>query len=159
MARLKDKAVRKALKRYKGRVASAAKALGCTQQGVYQYLKRHPETQAYLEEVRERNIDKVEDKLLEAAANGESWAVCFYLKCQGKHRGYVERQERALSGSLTNNLTVSGIRGALDELRELNGDRAIAVAERASDSGEFRGNGESVLGNGSSSKNGKPRTD
>jgi hypothetical protein len=24
---------------------------------------------------------------------GEAWAVCFYLKCQARDRGYIEKQE------------------------------------------------------------------
>jgi hypothetical protein len=33
-----------------------------------------------------------------AVRRGEPWAVCFTLKCLGKDRGYVERQERTGAG-------------------------------------------------------------
>ena len=34
--------------------------------------------------------------LFKAIQTGEAWAVCFYLKTQGKDRGYVERYETQL---------------------------------------------------------------
>jgi hypothetical protein len=40
-------------------------------------------------------IDNVESVLYSKALAGEAWAVCFFLKTQAKHRGYVERQELA----------------------------------------------------------------
>jgi len=38
-------------------------------------------------------LDNAESVLYKAVLNGEAWAVCFFLKCQGKSRGYIERQE------------------------------------------------------------------
>jgi len=32
-----------------------------------------------------------ENKLLDAVEKRQAWAVCFYLKCQGKKRGYIEQ--------------------------------------------------------------------
>src|SRR4029450_2769461 len=34
-----------------------------------------------------------ENSLYEAIRRGEAWAVCFYLKCMAKDRGYLERAE------------------------------------------------------------------
>jgi hypothetical protein len=48
-----------------------------------------------LDECREVTIDKIENTLTAKAMEGEAWAVCFYMKTQAKHRGYVERQEFA----------------------------------------------------------------
>ena len=39
------------------------------------------------------NLDVAETALLAAVAKGEAWAVCFYLKCKGKARGWTERAE------------------------------------------------------------------
>ena len=38
--------------------------------------------------------------LYKAIQDGEGWAVCFYLKTQGKQRGYIERQEIEHSGAI-----------------------------------------------------------
>lgn len=36
-------------------------------------------------------LDLAEAKLLSAINSGEAWAVCFFLKTQGKKRQYTER--------------------------------------------------------------------
>ena len=48
---------------------------------------------AVLEEVKETALDIAEDKLMGLIRDGNLGAICFFLKCQGKHRGYVERQK------------------------------------------------------------------
>lgn len=47
---------------------------------------------------RESGLDLAEGKLLSAINNGELTAILFYLKTQGKHRGFVERSEQEVSG-------------------------------------------------------------
>jgi len=39
-------------------------------------------------------MDMAELKLLDAVVMGQPWAILFYLKTQGKDRGYVERSEQ-----------------------------------------------------------------
>ena len=46
-----------------------------------------------MEEVTELQLDLAESQLMKAVERGEGWAICFFLKCKGKCRGYVERQE------------------------------------------------------------------
>ena len=46
-----------------------------------------------LNDIREDALDYVESKLFELIDKGHPSAIIFFLKCQGKHRGYVERQE------------------------------------------------------------------
>ena len=41
------------------------------------------------------HLDIAEDSLIKAVKGGEAWAVCFYLKCKGKARGYIERESVA----------------------------------------------------------------
>jgi len=38
-------------------------------------------------------MDVAEAALLRAIQKGEAWAVCFFLKCKAKQRGYSERTE------------------------------------------------------------------
>ena len=71
---------------------------------LYKYIRAHKTVQNALEEARETMIDNAESALYSAVLNGEAWAVCFFLKTQGKRRGYVERQE--LSGPNGKNLTI-----------------------------------------------------
>jgi transposase-like protein len=83
----------KALEESKGLIAPAARALGCSRDTIRKYLDEYGEVaQAKLDQ-REAVTDMAENSLYEAIRRGEAWAVCFYLKCQGKSRGYVERAE------------------------------------------------------------------
>jgi hypothetical protein len=79
----------------RGMVHVAARQLGVARKTVYDYLKKHKRLRDLLEEERAYTTDTAELALYHAIANGEAWAVCFYLKTQGKDRGYVERTEIA----------------------------------------------------------------
>jgi hypothetical protein len=82
-----------ALEQSKGMTTVAARLLGCAVDTVYAYLERYPALAAAKAQQREGMTDVAELALYKAIQSGEAWAVCFYLKTQGKARGYVERQE------------------------------------------------------------------
>ncbi len=86
------------LRKTKGTKGPAAATLGCTWQTVDNYAKRHPTIQKVIDEEREGMTDVAELSLYRAVQGGEAWAVCFYLKTQGKKRGYVERATVEVSG-------------------------------------------------------------
>ena len=50
-----------------------------------------------LAEARESSVDLAESKLIEAIKNGNLTAIIFFLKTQGKSRGYVERSGHDLT--------------------------------------------------------------
>jgi len=81
------------LRECEGNLAAVARAFGVTRQAVYHYGRRHPALQEVVTECRETMKDEGESALYKAVKAGEAWAVCFYLKCQAKDRGYVERLE------------------------------------------------------------------
>jgi hypothetical protein len=83
----------RALIRTRGMVTLAAERLACDADTIYNYAKRHPTVEAELKRQRERITDIAESKLYLAIDVGESWAIQYYLRTQGKNRGYVERQE------------------------------------------------------------------
>lgn len=79
-----------ALHETRGMVSLAAKRLGCAPDTVYRYIREYP-TVAHAQRLeREAVTDLAELSLYKAIQSGEGWAVCFYLKTQGKERGYVE---------------------------------------------------------------------
>ena len=86
--------VEAALRKHKGMVARAARMLRCTPQTIRNYMQRYPVLADVVASEREVIVDTVELKLHEAVGRGAPWAVCFTLKCLGKDRGYIERQER-----------------------------------------------------------------
>ena len=71
----------------------AALNLGCARSTITNYIERHPELSKIESEIVESNLDKAETQLLKAIASGNLTAIIFYLKCKGKHRGYLERTQ------------------------------------------------------------------
>jgi DNA-binding transcriptional MerR regulator len=83
----------KALEESKGLIAPAARALGCSRDTIRTYLEEYSAVaQAKLDQ-REAVTDMAENALYAAILRGEAWAICFYLKCMAKDRGYVEKAE------------------------------------------------------------------
>lgn len=91
--RLKPEQVIEALNTTSGLVHLGADRLGCSPSTVYRYAERYPAVREAIEHHKGRRLDAAEASLWAAVQRGEAWAVIFYLKTQGKHRGYVERQE------------------------------------------------------------------
>jgi hypothetical protein len=89
-----------ALRAEHGLVAQAATRLGMTREGLYKRIKRSPGLQAALAEARAAMTDVAESALFAAIRDREAWAVCFYLKTQGRDRGYIERQEVQHDGTI-----------------------------------------------------------
>lgn len=86
-----------------GNLSAVARSFKLSRQTLYTYIKEHPTVQRAVNEARETMIDNVESALYSAALNGEGWAVCFFLKTQGKHRGYYERLDsHSINIDLTN---------------------------------------------------------
>jgi hypothetical protein len=83
----------KALEESRGLIAPAARALGCSRDTIRTYLEEYTAVaQAKLDQ-HEAVKDMAENALYAAILRGEAWAICFYLKCRAKDRGYVERAE------------------------------------------------------------------
>jgi hypothetical protein len=83
----------KALEESKGLIAPAARALGCSRDTIRSYLEEYTAVRQAKLDQREAVTDMAENSLYEAIRRGEAWAVCFYLKCMAKNRGYIERAE------------------------------------------------------------------
>lgn len=77
----------------RGNISQAAKELGIRRLTLYRRIKASKHLQEVLFEARETMLDHVESRLYASALAGENWAVLFFLRTQGKSRGYVERIE------------------------------------------------------------------
>ena len=75
-----------------GIVSAVAEACGVTTRAVQRWSK-HPKVAAMFEEVRNARLDLAESTIIQAIKNRNITAANFYLKCHGKARGWVERQE------------------------------------------------------------------
>ncbi len=82
-----------AIEKAHGKVLFASKLLKCSRQTIMNYVENYPGVKAALVEARENMLDTAEDKLFKAISKGNMTAILFYLKTQGKQRGYIERQE------------------------------------------------------------------
>lgn len=89
--------IAEALSKANGYVTLAARLLKCEPKTIYRRIEKIKTLRDLLHDIREEDLDIAEQKLRQAIMRGEPWAISLKLKTQGKHRGYVERQE--LSGT------------------------------------------------------------
>lgn len=81
------------LKESKGLLTLAARKAGVSYTTMNRYVHDFPSVQAAVHEAKESLLDFTEGKLYEKISKGDTVSILFYLKTQGKHRGYIERQE------------------------------------------------------------------
>lgn len=91
--RLTVQNVRAAIERYSGNITAVAKSLRVSRQAIYNKIHQHESLREDLHTARETMIDNVESTLYRQALDGNTTAMIFFLKTQGRSRGYVERRE------------------------------------------------------------------
>lgn len=77
----------------RGMVTLAASKLGCADSTIYRRIKASEAVANAIQHERERTLDFAEVKLIDQINKGNVTALIFYLKTQGKARGYIERSE------------------------------------------------------------------
>lgn len=82
-----------ALKMTKGYVGKACEIVGIARRTYYAYIAEDPLFAEMVVEIREGIIDQVEDKLLDNIDKGYEASIIFFLKYQGKKRGYGEANQ------------------------------------------------------------------
>ncbi len=103
-------------------------SLTCRQMGISRETARtwmvsDPDFRALVDELQETRIDFVENALDKQVKEGNMTAICFYLKCRAKHRGYVERQEITGAGGgpmqlLQGELSQEALKSAMRKIME-----------------------------------------
>lgn len=83
----------KALEKSLGIVTTACKNVGIHRSTYYDWYNRDLEFKKQVDEINEVALDFGESKLFEQIADNIPSSTMFFLKCKGKKRGYVERQE------------------------------------------------------------------
>lgn len=116
--------IEEALKASKGILTAACawlaknKGIQIRQQSLSVRIAKNEHLQQVRREIDEATLDFAESKLFELLSQGDKTAIIFYLKCKGKHRGYVERQEvTGEDGGPLNppNIVVNFVPGADDD--------------------------------------------
>ncbi|MBU0778211.1 hypothetical protein KKF82_08125 [Patescibacteria group bacterium] len=83
----------KAIGESNGLLTLAAKKANVGLTTVYRYANEYPSVKQASVEAKETMLDFAEGKLYSKIKAGDNTAIIFYLKTQGKARGYIERQE------------------------------------------------------------------
>jgi hypothetical protein len=97
-----DLQIETALKQTEGIQSEAADRLGIACSTMCRRVQKSEQLQTIVRNLREKNIDRAERSLMKLVDEGDLGAVIFYLKCQGKSRGWVERSELVISPGKVN---------------------------------------------------------
>jgi len=93
--------ISKKITEHRGNLTSVARSFGKSRTWLYNTLnKKHPCLWDVVKEARESLIDDAESELYKQMFKGNTAALLFFLKTQGKDRGYVERFEQQHSGEI-----------------------------------------------------------
>jgi hypothetical protein len=84
------------MEKYNGNVAAIARHYGVSRGTVYNRINESIELAEALKDSRESIIDDAEAELYKQIKDGNTTALIFFLKTQGKGRGYIERQEHRI---------------------------------------------------------------
>jgi predicted transcriptional regulator len=101
-----EKQIEQALRKANGFQTQAGEILGISQQAISKRIKTSKRLQKVVEELNESNLDVAENELFKLVKGGNLGAICFLLKCKGKDRGYVERQEFTGAGGAALEVTL-----------------------------------------------------
>ena len=91
--RLTEAQIADALDKPPGITSVAAERLGVDRSTICRRAQKSQRLRNVIDAATERTMDVAEAALLRAVQKGEAWAVCFFLKCKAKQRGYSERTE------------------------------------------------------------------
>ena len=76
-----------------GIVSPACEKLGLDRTTFYRYYNEDKDFAAAVDSIRDKMLDFCETRLMQRVKEGSDTAIIFALKCLGKKRGYIERQE------------------------------------------------------------------
>ena len=86
------------LEQTKGLPAVTAERLGCSVSTLYNYAGRYARVKEAMQHQKEKRLDIAEGQLWTLINAGNLTAIIFYLKTQGKARGYVENLRVEVGG-------------------------------------------------------------
>ena len=85
---------------YKGNVAAIARKFGVSRNTIWKRVQESPNLRAAFEDARETMLDNAESKLYQKVLDGDTVSLIFFLKTQGRSRGYIEKQEVEHGGAI-----------------------------------------------------------
>ena len=88
------------LEKSAGNVSVACKKIGIGRTTYYDWCEHSAHFKKAVDDIQESLIDLAETKLMQKINDGDTTSTIFFLKTKGKSRGYIERNEQAISGTL-----------------------------------------------------------
>jgi len=82
-----------ALEKSGGFITRAAQMLNISTAALTRRIQRSKRLQDLKAQIDEKYLDLAESKLMAKINKEDLGAICFYLKCKGKGRGYIEKQQ------------------------------------------------------------------
>lgn len=82
-----------ALQESNGVVTTAIQSVKMNRSTFYKWMNEDEEFKKEVDDIRESALDYVESKMFERITNGSDTMIIFFLKTQGKKRGYIERSQ------------------------------------------------------------------
>ena len=102
----------KILKGNGGNINDACNATNVSRRTIYVWMEKEQWFKDSIDDIREIGVDNVESALYKNAIEGNTTAQIFYLKTQGKKRGYVEKSELDLTSGdepIKINVNIKGV--------------------------------------------------
>ena len=95
--KVRKKAMIAALEASLGIVTKACESVGMVRNTHYDWMRDDPEYKQAVESVQDMAIDYAESALFNQIGSGNATSTIFFLKCRGRDRGYVDKQEIDMS--------------------------------------------------------------
>ena len=95
---IRKKAMVAALEKSLGVVSTACREVDVPRSVHYDWMTKDEEYAKAVKDLKGVAIDYAESKLFKQIGEGNTTATIFYLKTQGRDRGYVERQQHEIVG-------------------------------------------------------------
>ena len=80
-------------------MSATCKSLNMNRRLFYKWMSECPEFREGIEDAKEALVDLAETKLQQNIMEGRELSIFFFLKTQGKNRGYVETVEQKIQVS------------------------------------------------------------
>jgi hypothetical protein len=96
MALDKDQ-ILKAVENSGGFVSLIADRVGCSLQSIYNWIEKDEDVAAAIKREKVKQVDHAEGKLQSLIKKENPTAIIFYLKTQGKDRGYYEHRTQDIT--------------------------------------------------------------
>lgn len=88
-------------------ISEACKHININRATYYDWYNNDNDFKQSIDNLKEGLIDYAESQLMRNISNGDNSSIMFFLKCQGKSRGYVEKVQTELSTSKSDPVVIN----------------------------------------------------